>query len=152
MVGDEDHLALLDRRVDLRRDRLHHLPPEPGRLRRDPNQRSNFAGLAYLDPDIEWLGPPEWLEDRLYLGHDGVRRLASFWTQSFDGFRLDLEQVIDLESNEVVVLINQRGRMKGSENWIEQPVGWHLQLRDGRVVRAYIYFTWADALKAVGLT
>jgi hypothetical protein len=108
--------------------------------------------LAYLDPEIEWLGPPEWLEDRLYLGHDGVRRLASFWTESFDEFRLDLERVIDLEGNEVVVLINQRGRMKGSDNWIEQPVGWHLQLRDGRVARAYIYFTWADALKAVGLT
>ncbi len=29
VVGDEDHPALLDRRVDLRGDRVHDLPPEP---------------------------------------------------------------------------------------------------------------------------
>ena len=34
VVGDEDHPALLDRRVDLRGDRLHDLPAEQGRLRR----------------------------------------------------------------------------------------------------------------------
>ena len=32
VVGDEDHPALLDRGLDLRRDRLHDLPPEPRRL------------------------------------------------------------------------------------------------------------------------
>ena len=35
------------------------------------------AALEYLDPEVEWLAPPEWLEDRLYKGHEGIRRLAS---------------------------------------------------------------------------
>src|SRR5262249_41191695 len=49
MVGDEDHPALLDRRVDLRRDRVHHLPPEPGLLRRRPSPPAGpllVVGLA----------------------------------------------------------------------------------------------------------
>jgi len=48
------------------------------------------AALEYLDPNIEWIGPPEWLEDRIYEGHDGMRKLASLWTEQFDGYRLDL--------------------------------------------------------------
>jgi hypothetical protein len=23
------------------------------------------AALSYFDPEVEWLGPPEWLEERL---------------------------------------------------------------------------------------
>ena len=28
------------------------------------------AALEYCDPEIEWWAPPEWLEDRLYKGHE----------------------------------------------------------------------------------
>jgi ketosteroid isomerase-like protein len=107
--------------------------------------------LAYLDPNIEWLGPPEWLEERLYVGHSGMRRLALIWTESFDEYRLDLERVIELDDNRVVVLLYQRGRIKGSASRIEQPIGYDWEIRDGKVSRAHIYFSWDAVLKAVGL-
>ena len=42
------------------------------------------VALEYCDPEFKWWAPPEWLEDRLYRGHEGVRELAAFWTQQFD--------------------------------------------------------------------
>ena len=47
------------------------------------------AALSYFDPEVEWIGPPEWLEDHLYKGHDGMRKIASVWGENFDEYRLD---------------------------------------------------------------
>ena len=44
VVRDEDHPALLDRRLDLLRDRLHDLPAEQGRVR----SRPDLPGGPYL--------------------------------------------------------------------------------------------------------
>ena len=107
--------------------------------------------LAYLDPHIEWFAPPDWLEDRLYLGHSGMRKLATFWTESFDEYRLDVERIIELDDNRFVVLLYQRGRIKGSADRIELPIGYDWEIRDGKLARAYIYFSWDDVLKATGL-
>jgi ketosteroid isomerase-like protein len=53
------------------------------------------AAIQYLDADIDWVAPPEWLEEPVYKGHDGIRRIASQWTENFDQYRLDLEELID---------------------------------------------------------
>ena len=70
------------------------------------------AALDYFDPSIEWLGPPEWLEERLYKGHDGIRKIAAVWTENFDNYWLDLEKTIDA-GDRVIALVYQRGRIKG---------------------------------------
>src|ERR1700694_768061 len=81
------------------------------------------AALQYFDPEVEWFGPPEWPEEHLYRGHDGIRKVASNWEESFEEFRLDLEELIDA-GDEVVALLCQRGRIKGSAALIEQQVGY----------------------------
>ena len=118
----------------------------------DAFDREGIEGsLAYLDPQIEWLGPPEWLEQNLYEGHAGMRSLASFWRDNFDDFRLDIEQLIDL-GDEVLVLLYQRGIIKGSATPIEQPIGYQARLDAGKIVRVQVYFSWEAALAAVGLS
>jgi ketosteroid isomerase-like protein len=79
------------------------------------------ATLQYFDTEVEWIGPPEWLEERLYKGHEGIRRIASQWTENFDEFHLHSEQFIDA-GDLVVVLLFGRGRIKGSAVPIEQEV------------------------------
>ena len=59
------------------------------------NETSVEEALPYLHPEIEWVAPPEWLEDRLYKGHDGIRRLSAYWTQLFDEYRLIPQRVTD---------------------------------------------------------
>jgi ketosteroid isomerase-like protein len=108
------------------------------------------AALAYFDPHVEWIGPPEWLEERLYRGHEGIRKVASLWTEHFDEFRLDLDRTIDC-GDHVLALLYQRARIKGSEDEIEQLVAQDYELRDGLATRVHVYFSWEAALKATGL-
>ena len=109
------------------------------------------ATLEYLDSEIEWWAPPEWLEDRLYKGHEGIRRLAEFWMQQFDEYRLDPERFVDLADGRVAALLYQRGRIKGSGVLIEQPIGWIARIGDGLVKEIWVYFSWEATLEAAEL-
>jgi hypothetical protein len=73
------------------------------------NETGVEAALPYLHPEIEWVAPPEWLEDRLYKGHDGIRRLSAYWTQLFDEYRVMPQQVMDAGEGRVVLLLQQEG-------------------------------------------
>jgi uncharacterized protein len=107
------------------------------------------AALPHLDERIEWVGPPEWLEKHLYEGHDGMREIAGYWTESFDEYRLDPDEFIDA-GDRVVVLAHQRGRLKGGAP-IEERISYVWTLRDGKAVHVQVYFTWEQALADAGL-
>jgi ketosteroid isomerase-like protein len=108
------------------------------------------GALGYFDPGIAWFGPPEWPEDRIYEGYDGVRKAASVWTENFDGFQLDLQTAVDTGDG-VVALIIQRAVIKGSGAELEHRVSWHCQLHAGRIMRVRPYFSWEEGLEAAGL-
>jgi ketosteroid isomerase-like protein len=108
------------------------------------------AALEYVDPDVEWVGPPDWLEERVYRGHDGVRKVASLWTDNFDDFRLDLERTIDA-GDHVIALMHQRATMKRVGGEIEGPVAWVFHTRAGKAIHVDVYFSWEAALDASGL-
>ena len=105
--------------------------------------------LTHFDPEIEWLVPPEWLEERVYKGHAGLRKLAAAWAGNFGGYRLDFERLIDLGDDELLVLAYQRGLIKGSNVGIEHRVGFEWLLRDGKIARVRVHFSWEEALGAV---
>jgi len=107
--------------------------------------------LAYCDPDVEWITPPNWLEDRVFIGHSGVRRAIALFDEQLDDFRVEMERVVDVDDDWVVVLLYQRGRIKGSSHTLEQPLGVATEFRDGRATRFQVYFSWHEALTAVGL-
>jgi ketosteroid isomerase-like protein len=114
------------------------------------NSEGVEAALAYMDPAIEWVGPPEWLEAALYEGHDGIRKIASLWDENFDEYRLDVERALDA-GDHVVALVIQRGRIKGSGDQIQQRIGFDWEVRGGKGVRVRVYFSWQEALAVVGL-
>jgi ketosteroid isomerase-like protein len=114
------------------------------------NRAGIEGALDYFDRSVQWFAPPEWLEDRLYEGHEGLRRVASVWTENFDEFRLDLETAIDA-GDHVVALIHQRVRIKGSDSGIEHRVAWDCEVRNGKIESVHTYFSWEEALEAVGL-
>jgi ketosteroid isomerase-like protein len=108
------------------------------------------AALGYFDEDVEWLAPPEWLEEPVYRGHDGIRRIASMWTENFDDYRLDPERFLD-GGGQVVALVFQRGRIKPTGDWIEQAIGYVWRVQDGKTVRVQVHFSWDAALEEAGL-
>jgi ketosteroid isomerase-like protein len=107
--------------------------------------------LAYCDPNVEWITPPNWLEDRVLNGYDGVRRAIALFDEQLDDFRVDMERIVDVDDDRVVVLLYQRGRIKGSGHTLEQPLGVATEFRDSKATRFKVYFSWEEALKAAGL-
>jgi ketosteroid isomerase-like protein len=114
------------------------------------NREGVEAALAYMDPAIEWVGPPEWLEASPYTGHDGIRKIASIWEETFDEYRLDVERAFDA-GDHVVALVVQHGRIKGTGDQIQQRIGFDWEVRGGKGVHVRVYFSWEEALEVVGL-
>jgi ketosteroid isomerase-like protein len=116
------------------------------------NETSVEEALPYLHPEIEWVAPPEWLEDRLYKGHDGIRRLSAYWTQLFDEYRVMPQRVMEAGDGRVVLLLQQEGRIIGSGDRVESPLGYLVEIRDTLVARVEIFFSWDATLQAAGLS
>ncbi len=55
------------------------------------------AFLEHFDPNVEWVTPPNWLEDRVPTGHDGVRTAVAQFGEQLDEFRIDLDRIIDVD-------------------------------------------------------
>jgi ketosteroid isomerase-like protein len=107
--------------------------------------------LAYCHPDVEWIAPPDWPEDPVFNGHDGVRRAIALFDEQLDDFRVEIDRVVDVDGERVVVLLYQSGRIKGSGHTLREPLGVATEFRDGKATRFQVYFSWREALKAVGL-
>jgi ketosteroid isomerase-like protein len=107
--------------------------------------------LAYCDPDVEWITPPDFLEDRVFNGHEGVRRAINLFGEQLEDFRVDMQRVVDVDDHRVVVLLYQRGRIKNSGHTLEHPLGVATVFRDGKATRFQVYFSWEEALASVGM-
>jgi ketosteroid isomerase-like protein len=121
------------------------------RLMSDFNKGGIDAVLGYLDPEIEWVAPPEWLEDRVYSGHEGIRRLAEFWSAQFDEYRVHPDEFVHLPGGRLLVLLHQSGRIRASDDAIDQPVAWIVEARDRKLTRVEVFFSWEAARQAVGV-
>jgi ketosteroid isomerase-like protein len=107
--------------------------------------------LAYCDPDVEWITPPNWLEERVFNGHDGVARAIALFSEQLDEFRVTMARVVDVDDHRVVVLLYQSGRIKRSGHTLKEPLGVATEFRGGKAVRFEVFFSWKEALQAVGL-
>jgi ketosteroid isomerase-like protein len=109
------------------------------------------ATFPFYAPDVVWDPGSEWVEETLYRGHDGIRRIDRVFLENFDDYRLQLHDV-RAAGDRVVALYEAIGRIKGSTKTIRQPVAIVIdEIRDGKITAVRSYFTWARALHAVGL-
>src|SRR5262249_21589984 len=115
------------------------------------NEDGVEAALEYFDPEIEWWAPPDWLEDRLYKGYDGLRRLAAYWNQLFDDYRVEPDEFTELGDGPVVALLRERAGIRDSGDPVEQEIGYIAEMRDGRIVVVHVFFTWDETREAAGL-
>ena len=107
--------------------------------------------LAYCDPDVEWITPPDWPEEPVFNGHDGVRQALARFDEQLDDFHVEMERIVDVDEARVVALLHQSGRIKGSSHTLREPLGVTIELRDGKATRLQIYFSWHEALAAAGV-
>ena len=109
------------------------------------------ASLEYMDEDIEWRAADAVPDQDSYFGRDGVRAFWMAWIDNFEGFRLEVEELIDAGDAVVVVTrIRGRGIASGAEvhsNSFAQVARVH----DGKIRRWEIHDRAQDALEAAGL-
>jgi ketosteroid isomerase-like protein len=69
--------------------------------------------LARMDPDFEWRPLEASPVARVYQGHDDVRRYIEDWLTTFDGLRIDVDDLSDV-ADRVVAVVHGHGRGRAS--------------------------------------
>jgi len=109
------------------------------------------ASLPFYSPNCVWDAGPDWLEDRIYHGHDGLRRVDGVFRENFEDYALTVHEMRDL-GELVLALYEATGRIKGSGLPIRQPIGIVFSdFTDEKIGEVRSFFSWREALEAVGL-
>ena len=110
--------------------------------------------LRNLDPNVEWYTPPGEREldlDPVYRGPDGVATGIKAWADSWENYEANPVEFIDA-GDQVVVVLHQRGRGKGSGAVVERTHFHVITVRGGKGVRIREFRQRTDALEAAGLS
>jgi ketosteroid isomerase-like protein len=108
------------------------------------------AALAQMHPDVEWHVLDVFPDADVYHGHEGVRRFWELWTESFEDFRIEIEEIVERRDG-VVVMGRVVGRIKGTGDELETPTYAQLwTVREGRASRVEMFPSKQQALEAGG--
>jgi ketosteroid isomerase-like protein len=90
--------------------------------------------LELLDPDIEWHEPSPSPDAGSHRGREGFERFIRGWIESFDGFRIEPEQVVE-RGDRLIAVVRQSGRGRASGVEVEARLAHVWAVEDGRAVR-----------------
>ena len=107
--------------------------------------------LPFFPDDVVWYPGPEWVEDVVHHGHEGVRQMSATFTENFDALELSPCEMRDL-GDRVLVLAEANARIKGTETPIRQAYAMvYSDFRDGKIGEVRFYFSWEEGLERCGL-
>jgi ketosteroid isomerase-like protein len=110
------------------------------------------GAVRRVSPDCEVELPPMLPEANTCQGRDGVKRMWAAWRDSFEDFRMEVEETID-GGDHVIVMASVCGKGKDSGAEVRTPtfpIIWTLQ--HGEAISLKALPTRAAALEAVGLS
>jgi uncharacterized protein len=90
--------------------------------------------LELLDPDIEWHEPSPSPDAGSHRGRESFERFIRGWIESFDGFRVEPEQVVERGAR-LIAVVRQSGRGRASGVEVEARLAHVWTVEDGRAVR-----------------
>jgi len=93
-----------------------------------------FAALAgVIHEDVVAVVPDGLPNAGVYRGPEGFAAMMSQWSEAWQDFRLDIEELIE-EGDAVLARVVQRGRGRGSGIETTMPAVHLMRFRDGQVV------------------
>jgi ketosteroid isomerase-like protein len=106
--------------------------------------------LEHFHPEILVENRAEAPDSATFHGHSGFLRYLEGWLSAWEEFRLEPTEFIAAK-DQVVVLLRQYGRGKGSTVEIVEDVAHLWTVRDEQAVAYRVFTRQADALRAVGV-
>jgi ketosteroid isomerase-like protein len=120
--------------------------------------RDSETVLSMYHPDLVWdhthnsgLAGLMAGQDRVYRGHDGLRRWSRDFYDALVDVEADLVDLVDLGEDRVLAVLNYRGKGRGSGLEFElRHMAGIFTITDGQVVRADWYRDEAQAVERAG--
>jgi ketosteroid isomerase-like protein len=110
----------------------------------DDYLRGDFErALSAFAEDVEWRD-----QFGIYHGHEGVAQSVSRWAGTWDEFRMEVAEVLDAGGDEVLVILRQSGRGRGSGVPVEGDMAWMYCVRGGEIVSVRLLADPGEALTA----
>jgi ketosteroid isomerase-like protein len=107
--------------------------------------------LEFVDPEVEWIETPGLGPDAaVYRGIEEIRDAVESWTEMWTDYAFEVCDYLDA-GDQVVVLMKEGGRGRGTGVSVERELGQVFTVRGGKVRRVRLYGNWAEALEAAGL-
>ena len=111
--------------------------------------RGSFQGL--VAEDVELHPAFEVTGGTSFVGGEGFARFMRHWTEDFDDWKLEVDELRDAGEAAVVARMRQSARGRVSGTPVELRYAMVFRLRGRQIVGMEVYMTDAEALKAVGL-
>ena len=108
------------------------------------------AALNAFDPDVEWDGT-NLPDGRIGRGHEAIVDHASRWAEQWQGWTVEIEEVLDAGGDQVVVIMREKGRSESGLTMNERH-GELYRLRGGKIVWRKGFSDSSEALEAAGLS
>jgi ketosteroid isomerase-like protein len=108
---------------------------------------------GFTTPDWVWdmSAFRGWPENEQYQGDDAFMEFFAKWTEPYDQWDLEIEELVDADDDRVVIIIRQRGRLRGADSWVELRYGTVCTLADGLIERMQVFMTPKEALESAEL-
>jgi ketosteroid isomerase-like protein len=110
--------------------------------------QGRLAELArYMDPEIEWLEPPETIGRSIVTGPEAALASLTNWVEQFDNLRAETSELRE-DGDRVLHGMEQFARARGSDVEIAAGLFMVWWFRDGKAVRMEMYNTREQAVAA----
>ena len=83
----------------------------------------------------------------------GVHEFLKFradWLKAYDDWSYGADKIMDAGADHVVVTFHQRGRLRGTDSWVDMHYGIVYMVEEGMITEARFYTTAQEALEAAG--
>jgi ketosteroid isomerase-like protein len=91
-----------------------------------------------------------WPEQKTYSGLEGARSFIADWTESWDDWELDVQELLDA-GDRVVAIVKQQARSKATGLTVEMDFAQVWTLRDGKQIRMEMYADPDEGRRTAGL-
>ena len=118
---------------------------------RSGDEASVDAFVALADPGIEHARLPAAFGPETYRGHDGLRRWFTDMAESWQEWRNEIEELVEVGDDTVAFAIRFCGVARESGVPVEARLGLVCVLSEGKVLRSRSYPSGEEALEALGI-